>query len=73
MDMSDTAQAEPAAPTRADPEPQDSTAAIELVGVAKRFSSRHGVVTAVDTIDLTIGEGEFFSLLGPSGCGKTTT
>src|SRR6185369_8116373 len=37
------------------------------------FTSRHGVVTAVDTIDLVIGEGEFFSLLGPSGCGKTTT
>jgi spermidine/putrescine transport system ATP-binding protein len=24
-------------------------------------------------VDLTIREGEFFSLLGPSGCGKTTT
>lgn len=47
--------------------------AIELVGVAKRFHSRHGDVTAVDRVDLTIGEGEFFSLLGPSGCGKTTT
>jgi spermidine/putrescine transport system ATP-binding protein len=44
-----------------------------LVKVEKRFTSRHGVVTAVDAIDLTIGEGEFFSLLGPSGCGKTTT
>ena len=47
--------------------------AIELVGIAKRFRSRQGTVTAVDRIDLTIGEGEFFSLLGPSGCGKTTT
>jgi spermidine/putrescine transport system ATP-binding protein len=47
--------------------------AIELVKVAKSFHSRHGVVTAVDSIDLAIGEGEFFSLLGPSGCGKTTT
>lgn len=24
-------------------------------------------------MDLTINEGEFFTLLGPSGCGKTTT
>ncbi len=47
--------------------------AIELVGIAKRFHSRRGVVAAVERVDLTIGEGEFFSLLGPSGCGKTTT
>jgi len=55
-------------------EPGDTgVPAIELVGVAKEFHSRHGVVSAVDNIDLVIGEGEFFSLLGPSGCGKTTT
>jgi spermidine/putrescine transport system ATP-binding protein len=53
--------------------PPGPTPAIELVGVAKEFHSRHGVVKAVDRIDLVIGEGEFFSLLGPSGCGKTTT
>jgi spermidine/putrescine transport system ATP-binding protein len=47
--------------------------AIELVGIAKRFHSRRGVVSAVERVDLVIGEGEFFSLLGPSGCGKTTT
>jgi spermidine/putrescine transport system ATP-binding protein len=47
--------------------------AIELVGIAKRFQSRRGTVTAVERVDLVIGEGEFFSLLGPSGCGKTTT
>jgi spermidine/putrescine transport system ATP-binding protein len=45
------------------------TAAVELVGVSKLF----GDVRAVDSIDLTIADGEFFSLLGPSGCGKTTT
>jgi spermidine/putrescine transport system ATP-binding protein len=55
------------------PQGTDHAAAIELVKIAKTFQSRHGVVTAVDSIDLTIGEGEFFSLLGPSGCGKTTT
>lgn len=43
--------------------------AVELVGVTKRF----GEVTAVDEVDLAVGDGEFFSLLGPSGCGKTTT
>ena len=43
--------------------------AVELTGVTKRF----GQVTAVDEVNLQIGDGEFFSLLGPSGCGKTTT
>src|SRR5690606_29663221 len=46
-----------------------SRPAVELVGITKRF----GDVVAVDDLDLTVGDGEFFSLLGPSGCGKTTT
>ncbi len=50
-----------------------SLPAIELVGVTKEFHVRGEVVTAVRSLDLAIGEGEFFSLLGPSGCGKTTT
>jgi spermidine/putrescine transport system ATP-binding protein len=52
---------------------EDGLAAIELVGVEKAFSSAGGDVRAVEHVDLTIAEGEFFSLLGPSGCGKTTT
>jgi spermidine/putrescine transport system ATP-binding protein len=39
----------------------------------ERVTKRFGEVVAVDDIDITIGAGEFFSLLGPSGCGKTTT
>ena len=45
-------------------------AAVELVGVTKQFGDD---VVAVDSLDLTVNDGEFFSLLGPSGCGKTTT
>jgi multiple sugar transport system ATP-binding protein len=29
-------------------------------------------VRAVDSLDVTVADGEFFALLGPSGCGKTT-
>jgi len=35
-------------------------------------SKRFGPVVAVDSINITISGGEFFSLLGSSGCGKTT-
>jgi putative spermidine/putrescine transport system ATP-binding protein len=46
------------------------SAAIEIAGVSKVYD---GGVRAVDTIEIDISQGEFFSLLGPSGCGKTTT
>jgi spermidine/putrescine transport system ATP-binding protein len=66
-----------AAPAGVLDEPKGGSAAvvpaIELVGIAKKFHTRSGVVAAVERVDLQIGEGEFFSLLGPSGCGKTTT
>jgi len=41
---------------------------IRVAGVVKRF----GAATAVDHADLTVDDGELFTLLGPSGCGKTT-
>jgi spermidine/putrescine transport system ATP-binding protein len=43
-------------------------AVIELERIHKRFCS----FVAVESVDLAIRRGEFFSLLGPSGCGKTT-
>jgi spermidine/putrescine transport system ATP-binding protein len=52
---------------------KQAAAAIELVGVAKQFTSAEENVQAVERVDLSIRSGEFFSLLGPSGCGKTTT
>jgi len=44
------------------------TAILSLIGVRKLF----GAHAAVDSIDLDIAEGEFFTIVGPSGSGKTT-
>jgi multiple sugar transport system ATP-binding protein len=44
-------------------------ASINLHGLVKQYAKG---ARAVDGVDLTIHDGEFFALLGPSGCGKTT-
>ena len=41
---------------------------VTIKNVSKRFND----FVALDDINFTIRQGEFFSLLGPSGCGKTT-
>jgi putative ABC transport system ATP-binding protein len=38
----------------------------------RQFRLGDSVVRAVDGIDLTVGEGEFVSIMGSSGCGKST-
>jgi len=43
-------------------------AAVEVRDVARSF----GQVQALDGIDLSVAQGEFFGLLGPNGAGKTT-
>jgi putative spermidine/putrescine transport system ATP-binding protein len=50
-------------------EAQAGEADVRLIAVRKTF----GDVVAVDSIDLEILRGEFFTMLGPSGSGKTTT
>ena len=44
-------------------------ASLEVVGLTKRY----GGVSAVESVDLTVAQGEFVTFLGPSGSGKTTT
>jgi NitT/TauT family transport system ATP-binding protein len=46
----------------------DRAKVVEIGGVSKQF----GQTTALEGIDLEIGEREFVSLIGPSGCGKST-
>ncbi len=51
-------------------------AQIELRGVTKRFSENTLIASAgrpaLDSVDLTIRDGETLSVVGPSGCGKST-
>lgn len=44
-------------------------AVIETIDLTKVYGS----VTAVDRLNLTVGQGEIFGFLGPNGAGKTTT
>jgi spermidine/putrescine transport system ATP-binding protein len=46
----------------------DASAILSLKSIRKLF----GTHAAVDSIDLDIAEGEFFTIVGPSGSGKTT-
>ncbi|MET0067442.1 MAG: spermidine/putrescine ABC transporter ATP-binding protein PotA [Candidatus Thiodiazotropha sp.] len=41
---------------------------LELSGISKRFDTQE----ILTDFNLSVGDGEFFTLLGPSGCGKTT-
>ncbi|MCE1180123.1 ABC transporter ATP-binding protein [Actinomycetota bacterium] len=49
-----------------------TTAAVSLEGVTKSFVHGGRRTVVLDGIDLTVGRGEFVSLLGASGCGKST-
>src|SRR5579863_531825 len=48
---------------------QSVAPAIEMIDLSKTF----GTFKAVDSLSLTVKQGEIFGLLGPNGSGKTTT
>ena len=57
------------------PEPRPDAPALELQGVTCTFVDRHDAAqryTAVRDVTLTVGAGEFVSVVGPTGCGKST-
>ncbi len=57
------------APARPVDDAATGTPAVRLTGIRRTY----GDVVAIESLDLDIAEGEFFTLLGPSGSGKTTT
>lgn len=45
------------------------TPALEIISLKKTYGNG---ITALHSIDLQVGEGDFFALLGPNGAGKST-
>ena len=45
---------------------------LSIEGIAKEYYVRGRKVLALDSIDLTVAEDEFVTIVGPSGCGKST-
>src|SRR5262245_4324409 len=47
--------------------------AISIADLTKQFTAPDGGrFVVIDRISLTVGEGQFVSIVGPSGCGKST-
>src|SRR5690242_6297264 len=51
-----------------------SSVAVAIENLTKTFSTpgREGRFTVIDSVSLTVDEGQFVSIVGPSGCGKST-
>jgi NitT/TauT family transport system ATP-binding protein len=63
----------PAAPAPASASvPAAGGPAVEVRRASVVYPAADAPVRALHEVDLTIGQGEFVSLIGPSGCGKTT-
>lgn len=45
---------------------------IQTIELTKIFRTEEVETTALDSINFTVGKGEFVAIMGPSGCGKST-
>lgn len=45
---------------------------LRVDNIAHTYQAKNGEVTALEHVDFSMQEGDFFSLVGPSGCGKST-
>ena len=45
---------------------------LSMTGLTKSYRTDTVETTALDCVDLDIGDGEFVAIMGPSGCGKST-
>ncbi len=50
-----------------------TTPLLQVRNLSVQFHTEHGVVEAVDGVNLTVARGEILGLVGESGCGKTAT
>ena len=51
---------------------EDAPPSYELEAATRTYGEGPTLVSALDSLDLTIASGEFVAILGPSGSGKTT-
>jgi NitT/TauT family transport system ATP-binding protein len=52
--------------------PKSPPAKLVVEGVSKWFRTKQIDVQALESVSLSVADGEFVCLVGPSGCGKST-
>jgi len=45
---------------------------VEVQNIGMKYQSLNGEITALESINFSVRNGEFVSIVGPSGCGKST-
>lgn len=54
------------------PVAEDGAPQLDIRAMSVVYHTRRGNLRALDSLDMTIRDGEFVAVLGPSGCGKST-